>query len=85
MQTEEAEELATKAVDAVIAYAEQLALVGEVSALRARSENLRAALASIEARIDNVFALGTVPHPLREALGILRAAARGALEVDDKR
>lgn len=52
-------------------------------ALTRRNENLRAALASVEARLHRALSDGIVPHPLRQELGLVRAACQGALEADD--
>lgn len=72
-------------LDALDDYAEFL--TAEREALEGRIENLRAALASIGVRAENgavcardVFAF----EPLQIAMERLAAAARGALEADDR-
>lgn len=50
--------------------------------MKARIENLRAALSSIEARLDRVLECAVVPHEVRVELGQIRAAAKGAVEID---
>ena len=51
--------------------------------LERRVANLRAALASIGARVDRVLDGGMVPHPLRYELGLISAACKGAIGRDD--
>lgn len=69
-------------LDAIDDYA--AFLTAEQAKLEGRIANLKAALASVETRLDSAFSQGAIPHPLREELGLIRAAARGALEADDR-
>lgn len=82
LNNETAGEVASELVTAITAHAVEVAR-GLASA-DARIANLKAALASVESRLDSAFSQGAVPHPLREELGLIRAAARGAIEADER-
>lgn len=80
LEVQEADDLAAKAVDRVIHYAEVVALGDDTAVLRARLENLRAALATIQARAER----GAESDWAFTAFAPIADAARGALEADDK-